>query len=52
MSPSKISERILADRLDWIEKMTREIRSHLRFRTLAGYRNRMVHFYHEILMHS
>ena len=26
--------------------------SHLTFRTLAGYRNRMVHFYHEIWEHE
>ena len=118
MSPNKISKRVIADRLDWIEKMLREIRtlplenyssftadrrnvwsaesclrralealmdlgrhiaakafgvgiteykeiadvlkakgvfdheSHLTFRTLAGYRNRMVHFYHEISEHE
>ena len=118
MSPNKISKRVVADRLDWIEKMVREIHSlpledyasftadrrnvwaaesclrralealmdlgrhiaakrfgkgvteykeiasvlkeegvfndesFLRFRTLAGYRNRMVHFYHEISNHE
>ena len=118
MSPDKISKRVVADRLDWIERMVREIhalplenyatftsdrrnvwaaesclrralealmdlgrhiaakgfgrgiteykeiafvlkaggvfddKSHLRFRTLAGYRNRMVHFYHEISDHE
>ena len=26
--------------------------SYLRFRTLAGYRNRMAHFYHEISDHE
>ena len=114
MSPNKISKRVVADRLTWIEKMVGEIRalplenydsfaadrrnvwaaesclrralealmnlgrhiaakafgtgiteykeiaqvlkakgvldhgSHSTFRNLAGYRNRMVHFYHEI----
>jgi uncharacterized protein YutE (UPF0331/DUF86 family) len=114
MSPNKISKRIVADRLAWIEKMVEEIRAlplenfdsfagdrrniwaaesclrralealmdlgrhigakafgkgiteykeiadllktnevldhdaHGTFRNLAGYRNRMVHFYHEI----
>ena len=118
MSPNKISKRVVADRLDWIEKMVREIHalpledyasftedrrnvwaaesclrralealmdlgrhiaaksfgrgiteykeiasvlkeggvfddeSYLQFRTLAGYRNRMVHFYHEISDHE
>ncbi len=118
MSPNKISKRIVADRLDWLEKMVKEINnlplkdyasfiadrrnvwaaesclrralealmdlgrhiaaksfgrgiteykeiasvlkeggvfhdeSYLRFRTLAGYRNRMVHFYHEISDHE
>ena len=118
MSPNRISKRVVADRLDWIEKMVREIRtlplenyssftadrrnfwsaesclrralealmdlgrhiaakafgvgiteykeiadvlkaegvfdheSYLTFRTLAGYRNRMVHFYHEISEHE
>ncbi len=118
MSPNRVSKRVIADRLDWIEKMLREIRtlplenyssfttdrrnfwsaesclrralealmdlgrhiaakafgvgiteykeiadvlkakgvfdheSHLTFRTLAGYRNRMVHFYHEISEHE
>lgn len=118
MSPNKISKRIVADRLDWIERMVQEIHalpledyasftvdrrnvwaaesclrralealmdlgrhisaksfgkgvseykeiatvlntegvfdeeSHRRFRTLAGYRNRMVHFYHEISDHE
>jgi len=118
MSPNRISKRVVADRLDWIEKMVREIHtlpldnyssfvadrrnfwsaesclrralealmdlgrhiaakafgvgiteykeiadvlkaegvfgheSHLTFRTLAGYRNRMVHFYHEISEHE
>ena len=118
MSPNKISKRIVADRLDWAEKMVKEIHnlplgnyasfiadrrnvwaaesclrralealmdlgrhiaaksfgrgiteykeiasvlkeggvfnneSYLRFRTLAGYRNRMVHFYHEISDHE
>ena len=27
-------------------------KSYLRFRTLSGYRNRMVHFYHEISEHE
>lgn len=40
MSPGKISRRIAADRLAWIDRMLLKI--------LAGYRNRMVHFYHEI----
>jgi uncharacterized protein YutE (UPF0331/DUF86 family) len=114
MSPGRISRRVVADRLDWINRMTKEIESlplndyeiftedkrniwsaesclrrslealmdlgrHVlakgfgrgvseykeiasalveervlnagesaRFKTLAGYRNRMVHFYHEI----
>ncbi|MBW1793478.1 MAG: DUF86 domain-containing protein [Deltaproteobacteria bacterium] len=114
MSPGKISKRVVADRLNWINKMIKEIeslplsnyetftedkrniwsaesclrrslealmdlgrhilakgfgrgvseykeigsvleelailgdRDSLRFKTLAGYRNRMVHFYHEI----
>lgn len=114
MSPGKISKRVVADRLDWINRMIKEIESlplsnyetftedkrniwsaesclrrslealmdlgrhilakgfgrgvseykeigsvleevailgnqeSLRFKTLAGYRNRMVHFYHEI----
>jgi len=114
MSPRKISKRVVADRLNWINKMIKEIeslplsdyetftedkrniwsaesclrrslealmdlgrhilakgfgrgiseykeigsvlqevaildnRDSLRFKTLAGYRNRMVHFYHEI----
>jgi len=118
MSPNKISKRVMADRLDWIEKMVQEIHalpledyasftedrrnvwaaesclrralealmdlgrhiaaksfgrgiteykeiasvlkeggvfddeSYLQFRTLAGYRNRMVHFYHEISDHE
>jgi len=114
MSPGRISRRVVADRLDWINKMIKEIeslplkdyetftedkrniwaaesclrrclealmdlgrhvlakgfgrgvseykeiasglgeervlnaRGSARFKTLAGYRNRMVHFYHEI----
>ncbi len=114
MSPGKISRRVVADRLDWINKMTKEIeslplhdyqiftkdkrniwsaesclrrslealmdlgryilvkslgrgvseykeigvvleevgvlddRENFLFKTLAGYRNRMVHFYHDI----
>ena len=114
MSPGRISKRIVADRLDWIDRMVREIRSlplenydefrgdkrniwsaesclrralealmdlgrhvlakgfgrgaseyksiasslrevdvlsdeeSVTLKTLAGYRNRMVHFYHEI----
>ena len=114
MSPGKISKRVVADRLNWINKMIKEIESlplsdyetftedkrniwsaesclrrslealmdlgrhilakgfgrgiseykeigsvleevaildnqdSLRFKTLAGYRNRMVHFYHEV----
>ena len=114
MSPGKISKRVVADRLDWINRMMKEIeslplrdyetftedkrniwsaesclrrslealmdlgrhilskgfgrgvseykeigpvleelailgdRDSMRFKTLAGYRNRMVHFYHEI----
>ena len=118
MNPNKISKRVMADRLDWIEKMVQEIHalpledyasftedrrnvwaaesclrralealmdlgrhiaaksfgrgiteykeiasvlkeggvfddeSYLQFRTLAGYRNRMVHFYHEISDHE
>jgi uncharacterized protein YutE (UPF0331/DUF86 family) len=40
MSPGKISRRIAADRLAWIDRMLLKI--------LAGYRNRMVHFYHEV----
>jgi len=27
MSPNRISKRVVADRLDWIEKMVREIRT-------------------------
>jgi uncharacterized protein YutE (UPF0331/DUF86 family) len=47
MSPGKLNSRILADRIAWIARMLEEVRK-LPLDDYEHFRNRLVHFYHEI----